>query len=78
MEQHTPIEYWQEMHGRYEEWIDQFNACPVLRLNINEYDLMQDEASHRTSYKTDCRIYGANQVVAKCIKRKTTGYPVVF
>ena len=45
MEQHTPIEYWQEMHGRYEEWIDQFNACPVLRLNINEYDLMQDEAS---------------------------------
>lgn len=45
MEQHTPIEYWQEMHGRYEEWIDQFNACPVLRLNINEYDLMQDGAS---------------------------------
>ena len=33
------------MHGRYEEWIDQFNACPVLRLNINDYDLMQDEAS---------------------------------
>ena len=22
MEQQTPIEYWKEMHGRYEEWID--------------------------------------------------------
>lgn len=39
MEQQTPISYWEEMHARYENWIDQFNACPVLRLNINDYDL---------------------------------------
>ena len=39
MEQQTPISYWEEMHGRYEDWINQFNACPVLRLNINDYDL---------------------------------------
>lgn len=45
MEQQTPIEYWTEMHQRYENWINQFNACPVLRLNINEYDLIQSEES---------------------------------
>ena len=42
MEQQTPIDYWQEMHGRYENWINSFNACPILRLNINEYDLNED------------------------------------
>ncbi|HEO8422691.1 deoxynucleoside kinase [Niallia sp. FSL W8-0635] len=38
MEKQTPIDYWTEMHGRYEKWIESFSACPVLRLNINEYD----------------------------------------
>lgn len=41
MEQSTPVEYWHEMHERYENWINSFNACPVLRLNINDYDLMK-------------------------------------
>ncbi|PLT27675.1 deoxynucleoside kinase [Peribacillus deserti] len=45
MEQQTPIEYWKEMHARYEEWINHFNACPVLRLNINDYDLINNEES---------------------------------
>ncbi|MEI5909678.1 deoxynucleoside kinase [Bacillus spongiae] len=45
MEQQTPTAYWEEMHQRYENWINSFNACPVLRLNINEYDLVQDEGS---------------------------------
>lgn len=40
MEQQTPHAYWYEMHERYENWINNFNACPVLRLNINDYDLM--------------------------------------
>lgn len=42
MEQQTPKDYWYEMHGRYENWIDGFNACPVLRLDINDYDLMKN------------------------------------
>ncbi|MGE7625224.1 deoxynucleoside kinase [Viridibacillus sp. NPDC096237] len=42
MEQQTPKDYWYEMHGRYENWIDSFNACPVLRLDINDYDLMKN------------------------------------
>lgn len=41
MEQQTPIAYWEEMHGRYEDWIDNFNGCPVLRLNINDYDIVK-------------------------------------
>lgn len=45
MEQTTPIAYWTEMHQRYEQWINQFNACPVLRLNINDYDLVSSEGS---------------------------------
>ncbi len=43
MEQQTPVEYWKEMHERYENWINTFNACPVLRLNINDYDLLNNE-----------------------------------
>ena len=45
MEQETPVSYWEEMHGRYENWINSFNACPILRLNINDYDLMNDKTS---------------------------------
>lgn len=45
MELQTDISYWQEMHTRYENWISGFNACPVLRLNIDEYDLVEDESS---------------------------------
>ncbi|WJV18912.1 deoxynucleoside kinase [Rossellomorea marisflavi] len=45
MEQETPVEYWEEMHERYENWINNFNACPVLRLDIREYDLVKDADS---------------------------------
>lgn len=45
MEQQTPIDYWNEMHQRYEDWINSFSACPVLRININEYDIKDDDSS---------------------------------
>jgi deoxyadenosine/deoxycytidine kinase len=45
MEQETPIDYWLEMHGRYEKWINEFTACPILRLNIKDYDLQKDRSS---------------------------------
>jgi deoxyadenosine/deoxycytidine kinase len=41
MEQQTSITYWEEMHSRYERWINSFDACPVLKININDYDLMK-------------------------------------
>jgi len=43
MEKDTPISYWEEMYHRYEEWINNFNACPILRINISDYDLMKKE-----------------------------------
>ncbi|GAB0171874.1 deoxynucleoside kinase [Lysinibacillus sp. CTST325] len=42
MEQQTPHDYWIEMHDRYENWINNFNSCPVLRLDINDYDLLKN------------------------------------
>jgi len=45
MEKETPVEYWQEMHTRYESWIDSFSSCPVLRLNINDYDAMEGSSA---------------------------------
>ncbi|QTN01217.1 MULTISPECIES: deoxynucleoside kinase [Sediminibacillus] len=45
MEQQTPIAYWEEMFKRYENWINNFNSCPILRINIADYDLMNDESS---------------------------------
>ncbi|WP_312127215.1 deoxynucleoside kinase [Lysinibacillus boronitolerans] len=42
MEQQTPDDYWIEMHERYENWINNFNSCPVLRLDINDYDLLKN------------------------------------
>lgn len=44
MEQQTDVSYWYEMYERYENWINNFNACPVLRLNINDYDLKKNPA----------------------------------
>ncbi len=33
------------MHARYEDWINNFTACPILRLDIREYDLIKDPDS---------------------------------
>jgi deoxyadenosine/deoxycytidine kinase len=35
-------EYWTALHARYEHWIAQFRHCPVLRLDVREYDLVAD------------------------------------
>ncbi|PIC85031.1 deoxynucleoside kinase [Sporosarcina sp. P20a] len=43
MELQTPRGYWEEMYRRYEQWINSFTACPVIRLNIEEYDLLENE-----------------------------------
>ncbi|PNQ84861.1 deoxynucleoside kinase [Paenibacillus polymyxa] len=44
MEIQTERSYWEQMHRRYSNWINEFDACPVLRLNIDEYDV-HDPAS---------------------------------
>jgi len=45
MEQQTPVSYWEDLFKRYENWINSFTACPVLRININEYDVVENQAS---------------------------------
>ncbi|RAI78875.1 deoxynucleoside kinase [Macrococcoides goetzii] len=42
MEIETDEAYWRALFARYEKWIDGFNACPVVRVNINEYDVYDD------------------------------------
>jgi deoxyadenosine/deoxycytidine kinase len=41
-ERDMPPSYWKALHGRYETWIGQFRRCPVMRLDIREYDLIRD------------------------------------
>ncbi|GIO68578.1 deoxynucleoside kinase [Paenibacillus cookii] len=44
MEIQTDVSYWEHMHQRYSDWIREFQACPVLRLNIDEYDVHDPES----------------------------------
>ena len=39
-ERETPDDYWRALHGRYDAWITGFNRCPVLALDVREYDLV--------------------------------------
>jgi deoxyadenosine/deoxycytidine kinase len=41
-EKDTDPEYFRTLHARYARWIDGFTRCPVLRLDIREYDLIND------------------------------------
>jgi len=41
-EKDTPEAYWASLHARYERWIEGFRACPVLSLDVREYDLVAD------------------------------------
>ena len=41
-ERDTSADYWVSLHARYERWIAGFRACPVMRLDVREYDLVAD------------------------------------
>jgi deoxyadenosine/deoxycytidine kinase len=38
-------EYFANLHGRYERWIAGFNKCPLIKLDVREYDLFADPAA---------------------------------
>jgi deoxyadenosine/deoxycytidine kinase len=42
VEKDAPADYWTALHGRYERWISGFRHCPVLALDVREYDLVGD------------------------------------
>jgi deoxyadenosine/deoxycytidine kinase len=37
-------EYFANLHARYERWIEGFRKCPLIRLDVREYDLVTDPA----------------------------------
>jgi len=41
-EKDTPDSYWASLHARYESWITRFHACPVLSLDVRDFDLVVD------------------------------------
>lgn len=41
-EKDTAIDYWSALHDRYERWIEGFKACPILALDVRDYDLVAD------------------------------------
>jgi len=44
-ERDTAAEYWTALHARYERWIAGFSYCPVLKLDVREYDLFGNPRS---------------------------------
>ena len=39
-EKDTSVEYWTALHDRYQRWIEEFNHCPILALDVRDYDLV--------------------------------------
>jgi deoxyadenosine/deoxycytidine kinase len=44
-ERETEPEYWAILHERYEKWIANFRHCPVLGIDVCDYDLVADPAA---------------------------------
>lgn len=44
MEIQTDIEYWRELDNRYKQWIDEITDMKVLRLNIDQYDVDNEQS----------------------------------
>lgn len=38
MEINTAPEFWEDLYNRYQNWIKNFQECPVLHLDIDQYD----------------------------------------
>ena len=41
-ERETEAAYWAALHERYAQWIERFHHCPVLRIDVRDYDLLAD------------------------------------
>ena len=44
-ERNADPEYFIQLHARYQRWIQGFRHCPVLSIDVREYDVHRDEAS---------------------------------
>jgi deoxyadenosine/deoxycytidine kinase len=41
-ERETDAAYWAALHARYERWVAGFRRAPVLRVDVRDYDLVDD------------------------------------
>jgi deoxyadenosine/deoxycytidine kinase len=41
-ESDTDVAYWAALHRRYEQWVAGFRRCPVLAIDVRDYDLVAD------------------------------------
>ena len=56
-ERETPVDYWAALHRRYEHWIAGFRRAPVLRIDVREYDLVEDpQAIDRVAARLRARL----------------------
>ncbi len=63
MEINTDPKYWEELYSRYITWIDTYSESPILRLNIKDYDV-EDEDS------IDLIISKIDKILAEYNKRR--------
>lgn len=58
-ERETPVEYWAALHARYARWIAGFHRCPVLALDVREYDVLgEPEAIDEVAERVRARLDG--------------------
>lgn len=43
VEKSVDVEYWKNLHKRYEKWINEYDYSPVLYVDINKVDLIENE-----------------------------------
>ncbi|PRO66876.1 deoxynucleoside kinase [Alkalicoccus urumqiensis] len=44
MEIDTPRSFWEDLYERYQTWIVNFRECPVLHLDIDQYDCRSEQS----------------------------------
>ena len=44
-ERDTKPEYWIALHTRYADWIARFHRCPVLSIDVRDYDIIGEPAT---------------------------------
>jgi deoxyadenosine/deoxycytidine kinase len=44
-ERETETDYWAALHARYDRWIADFRHCPILAIDVRDYDIVGDPAA---------------------------------
>lgn len=58
-EKDTAVEYWTALHDRYERWIEGFKHCPILPLDVRDFDIVANpEAVEEISDRVRVQLEG--------------------